>query len=559
MKSYLLLLRLNLRNLLAGLRGGSFRKDNGKIDKMRIFVMLVGVLGIAVMAGMVIFLEITLYEALSALRQEKLLIALAVLLSMITTLLFGVFHTLASLYFGKDIPNMAHLPLSPRAIMAAKWTEIYLSELLISGGILLPVMILYGLDHGLGVLYYLRMAAIVLTTPMYPLAIALLLASILGRLTSLTRHKEVWVVIGTLLMLVVVIGGEWMLLPHIPEDADVLYFAKLFLGKEALLQTLVGAFPPVLWAVHGLEGHWAQWGLYILVGAAVIGALIFLLGRSYLNVCLKHTEQGTRRRRGRKGEITYKQRSPLMALYCREMNEALKVPTYLMNGALGVLMMPLMLGGMWVGLTAAEESAVVIAELTGLLEQVSQLDMTLILSALFALMCFVTPLISTAVSREGGRLQISRMIPVSARIQLRAKLLMNMTVNGVGSLIMGAVIVMILGAQYSLCVLGALILANLLSYATGAANLTIDAMHPVLNWKNETQVMKQNMNQVLGMLISVVMIALPVAAPIVLLVMMEANAVLRFVSVILVLLLECGVGLMLMRLVAEKRYAQLEP
>ena len=50
MKSYFLLLRLNLRNLLAGFRG-AMRKPNGKIDISRLILYPLALLGMLTLAG----------------------------------------------------------------------------------------------------------------------------------------------------------------------------------------------------------------------------------------------------------------------------------------------------------------------------------------------------------------------------------------------------------------------------------------------------------------------------------------------------------------------------
>lgn len=205
MKSYLLLLRLNLRNLLAGFRG-AMRKPNGKIDISRLILYPLALLGMLTLAGFVIFMEFSMFSAFEMLNAPEMLPGLAILLAMVTALLFSVFQMLAALYFSRDTASMAYLPLTSRTVLAAKWTEVYVSELLFSLLIAAPAVVLYGIHYAADWTYYLRMVPVLLAVNCIPLTISLLLASILGRFTSLTRHKEVWVVLGTVLMLVVVLG-----------------------------------------------------------------------------------------------------------------------------------------------------------------------------------------------------------------------------------------------------------------------------------------------------------------------------------------------------------------
>lgn len=557
MKSFLLLLKTDLLAYVNYFRGASIRKDNGKLDVSRIILYITALLGFAVMGGMVVYLETMLYQAVAGLGFERILIGLALLLSMVMTLLFGIFHTMGALYFNRQTAQMAHLPIPERTHLAARWTEIYLSEMLFSFALLLPMLINHGIATGAGVGFYAASMLVMLTAPLYPLAIALLLSSILGRFSSFTRHRETWVVIGTILMVVLVVGLEMKLMPAIPEDADALFFINLLTNNEKLLNFLIGAFPPVLWAVHALSGEGLMLALFVGVAIAAIMLVIWLAGGSYMRTCLRHTEQGTRKRtavRGKRDE--FNPRRPFAAVFFREMNEVFKTPIYLMNAVMGVLMMPIMLMGMSVGITASEEGITVRMVLDEVLARVSPLDVTLIMAALLSIMCMICPLASTAVSREGKRLPIMRMIPVAPRTILWAKMLVNVAIIGVGSVIMAVAMVSFLGLAFLPHVLVALVLANVLSLAVGIGNITVDVLRPVLEWKSENEVMKQNMNSLFGSLVSMVMIALAVVPPILMYQLPDWS---RMAAASGIVLAELLLALLVMRKVAEPRFAVLEP
>ena len=557
MKSFLLLLKTDLLAYVNYFRGASIRKDNGKLDVSRIILYITALLGFAVMGGMVVYLETMLYQAVAGLGFERILIGLALLLSMVMTLLFGIFHTMGALYFNRQTAQMAHLPIPERTHLAARWTEIYLSEMLFSFALLLPMLINHGIATGAGVGFYAASTLVMLTAPLYPLAIALLLSSILGRFSSFTRHRETWVVIGTILMVVLVVGLEMKLMPAIPEDADALFFINLLTNNEKLLNFLIGAFPPVLWAVHALSGEGLMLALFAGVAIAAIMLVIWLAGGSYMRTCLRHTEQGTRKRtavRGKRDEFNL--RSPFAAVFFREMNEVFKTPIYLMNAVMGVLMMPIMLMCMSVGITASEEGITVRMVLDEVLTRVSPLDVTLIMAALLSIMCMICPLASTAVSREGKRLPIMRMIPVAPRTILWAKMLVNVAIIGVGSVIMAVAMVSFLGLAFLPHVLVALVLANVLSLAVGIGNITVDVLRPVLEWKSENEVMKQNMNSLFGSLVSMVMIALAVVPPILMYQLPDWS---RMAAASGIVLAELLLALLVMRKVAEPRFAVLEP
>lgn len=576
MKSYFLLLRLNLRNLLAGFRG-AMRKPNGKIDISRLILYPLALLGMLTLAGFVIFMEFSMFSAFEMLNAPEMLPGLAILLAMVTALLFSVFQMLAALYFSRDTASMAYLPLTSRTVLAAKWTEVYVSELLFSLLIAAPAVVLYGIHYAADWTYYLRMVPVLLAVNCIPLTISLLLASILGRFTSLTRHKEVWVVLGTVLMLVVVLGLEWSILPKIPDDADTAFFAQMLIGVQPMLRSFIYAFPPVAWAVDGIAGDWLQWLAFLAVSIGGAALAIALVGGSYLDTTLRQNEGSRKARRVRVTDKTFRAYSPFMAIYRREWNEILKVPVYLLNGVLGAMMLPIMLIGMSIGMSSEQDSEVSWNYLLRLMQDsVSPMDVMLILTALLMFISWVNPIIATAISREGGRMPIAKYIPVSPRTQLWAKLSVSLTINGAAILLMGIAVAALLGTHYLDAVLGAVVLANLFSLSTGCIALTIDAARPILHWQTEQQVMKQNMNQMICMLVVLLVALIPVAGVVGMMVLsstaqeMEAPSMLmRFAaehavglrSAVAALLMaaEAGVSILILHKVGEKRFSAIEP
>lgn len=576
MKSYFLLLRLNLRNLLAGFRG-ALRKPNGKLDISRLILYPLALLGMATLVGFVIFLEINMFSAFQMLKTPEMLPGLALMLSMVTALLFSVFQMMSALYFSRDTASMAYLPLTSRTVLAAKWTEVYIGELLFSLLIATPALVVYGIHEATDWTYWLRMVPVLLTVNCIPLTISLLLASILGRFTALTRHKEVWVVLGTVLMLVIVLGLEWSILPKIPDGADAAFFAQLLLGVQPLMRSILSAFPPVMWAINGISGDWLQWLAFMAVSLGGMTLVIALVGGSYLDTTLHQNEGSRKAQRVRVTDKTFRAHSPFMALYRREWNEVLKVPVYLLNGVLGALMLPIMLMGMSVGMSSAEDGGLSLSALLQMLQtSLTPLDVMLILTAALMITSWVNPIVATAISREGRRMPIAKYIPVSPRTQLWAKLSVSLTINAVAMLLMGVAALLVLGTRYLGAVLGAMVLANLFSLSTGCIALTVDASRPVLQWQNEQQAMKQNMNQMLTMLLVLLLALVPVAGVIGMMLLSgmaqtaaNPSALMRFAAEhaiglrsaagALLMAVETLVSVLILHKVGEKRFSAIEP
>lgn len=555
MSAYLTLMKLSIRNRIGAWRRDSWYKSSGKLDVSRIVTTVIILLSLAYLAGLLIYAEVSLFGALASIGQPMLLVALTLLAGMVSTLMLGVFTVTSSLYFHKDSAWLSYLPVSPYAILGMRWTALWAADAALNMMIIGPAAVMYGLHTGANVLYYLRVLTIVLATPLMPMSIATLLASLLARTTVLFRNKDTVAMVGSLLIVVVVLGLEMSILPKIPEDADAMYIVRMLLSQEKLIQTMLGSFPPVWWAAQGIAGDGGMWLMFLLVSVAAAALSLLIVGRGYMNTCMLQSEHASRKRRIRLSRDTWRVRSPMAALCLREWNEILKTPVYAMNSLAGVIMVPLMMVIIAIGVQSSGEStALVIPLIQNLISHIAAPDLVLILAAILSFACLMNPVAATSVSREGQRLPMSRMIPVSARTQLYAKLVVGMIV----SLMTQAVMLVLMAVALrddAMWLAPAMLLATLMSWSVTALSLTLDSIRPMLHWANETQAMKQNMNFGIMMLVSMLLVALPAAAALMLL---EASAVVRLAVAGAMVTAEAALSWLALEKVGVVRYAALE-
>lgn len=555
MKGLATLLKLSGKNFLAGFRKGSWYKDNGKLNISHIVTLLIATASLLWVAWFVLYAEIKLFEALALIGQPMLLPALTLFIAMAMTLVFGLFTVISSLYFGKDVVWKAYLPISSTTVMAAKWTEIYLGEIVLNTAIVAPAAILYGMHIQGEVLYYLRALMVLLATPLIPMMVTTVLSTLLVRISGLFRHRESLLMAGSVLVVVVVVGLEMMILPSLPEDTDAMYFVGLLLSNEGLVKLLLSAFPPLMWAAQGLAGQNLQALMFIGLSLAAAAVAIAVIGPHYLTLCLQQSEQGTKRRKMTLRRDAWKTQSPLMALVQREWRELIRTPIYAFNAFSGVVMVPIMIIAMGMGLSSASEGEMNIAMmLDEVLQLFSGTDFMLILTALLSFACFMNPAAGTAVSREGGRLSISRMIPVKPSQQINAKLLVGLFINLTAQLVSVLLLGFVLN-QHAVWLVPAMALATLFSYTTTAATLTIDTIKPQLKWENENQAMKQNLNMIFSMLLNLVLFALPI---VVFVLLHRASPMVRCMAAVGVIALEAVMAFLLLHFIAQRRYAEME-
>lgn len=555
MSSFSILMRLQIRNRLAILRGGGLRGTDGKLKTGKLVGGVFILLAYLMILGMVVGFEFLLFEGLKAIGQPELLLSMALTVVMAGMVFMSFFYVLTSLYYGRDTAFLASLPVTSRTVFGTKLTEILLGETGIAALALLPAIILYGIYTQSGVGYYISALLVALTSAMIPVAVVTLLATLIVRLTGGSRHRDAVMMIYSLLIMVVVLTVEFSVMGRTPEDAGMMYFVQLMLDKQLLMRQLAQAFPPSWWAMQGLMGNaWSLLG-YLLCAVGAYGAVWLLMGGGYLTRTLSLTENTVRHKARKRGEI--RPHRPLTTLFLREWREILRTPVYAYNCLTGCIIMPLMLVGMYFGGKEAAEVdnlGMMLSVVQGALSQVSQVYLFLGLVALMTFICCMNPAVDTAVSREGGRHMLSRMLPVSTRTQLQAKLLMGMTINLI-SAIVGAVMFICLLPAFTPVILLALLFTQVTNWGLSSYSLALDAARPKFHWRNEMQAIKQNGNIALGMLISFLLLVIPVA---VFFLLGELTLNARAAVVIGICIVESVIGYAILMRVADTTYARME-
>jgi hypothetical protein len=123
--------------------------------------------------------------------------------------------------------------------------------------------------------------------------------------------------------------------------------------------------------------------------------------------------------------------------------------------------------------------------------------MILIYAGILALIGFVNPAIDTAVSREGGRHEISRMISRSRGGAAAGQAFMGKAISLITT-VLTAVRAACRSAVHLPLILAGLMISLLPTFASNCADSCWTCFHPRLHG-HETQVIKQNTNVALGM------------------------------------------------------------
>lgn len=454
------------------------------------------------------FLLLGVFIGGQAIGHPEIVLTLAFMVSQLVILIFGIFYIMSIFYFSKDMNILVPLPLKPGEVLGVKFITILISEYLIALPMLLPAFIIYGTGSWQGLFYWVKGFVLVLMAPILPLVIAAIFVVTLMRFINIRKSKDVMVVIGSLLGLFMGVGINF-LTQNIPEGNEEEFIKHLIESNRGLIEAIGNKFPPSIWATIGLsDPGWQGWSYFLLfVGLSLLlmGLLFWIGNHFFYRGYLSGQESSRKNRTLSKKEMekrASKISSPIIALFWREWKLFMRTPIYVMNGLAGMIMIPLIM--MMPLITKSEE-------LTEVLNYAKDPEYALITAlACLGIMLFASSMnmIScTAVSREGHMFWISKIMPISPRDQILAKLLHGSTLSFIGLVVIAIPFHFFLEVSpYRL--ISIIILGLLASGLINVLGLMVDVLRPKLEWNDPQEAIKQNFNVFLGMLISFLVMAI---------------------------------------------------
>lgn len=501
MKNYWILTRVMLKNMLASMNpANGVYADGKKKNRAAVRAVMLALLSLFAV-GSVVYLEYLLFKGLSAIRMPTLLPGMAIFISMVFTLVLGLFQCLSELFQGKDAPFLAVLPLTSRQVFAARMTTLYLGELALDAMLCIPAFVLYSVGRGSALPAVLTGLPVLLLLPIIPLSAVTLVASLLMRISAFSRHRESVVMGLSMLLAIAYSVGVTMMNSQNMEPGDIV---AMLTSENGLISRMLGAFPPARWATQALTGEAAMLALFAAVSLACAAAVICLAGPGYLNQALQSTERTVHRGK-RSGSFGWRTGSAFGALHSLEWKEILRTPAWAYNSLMGVIMFPLMIGiGVFSGFSKAGEG---LEAMRMTLSGVDQGYVALVTAAILLFGAMVNPAVSTAVSREGGRWPFALTLPVRQRTRFMAKLMVGMEINLVCMAMIAAVAWFLVRMPLQWLLI-AFLLAAMIGFASAAISLWVDAVRPQLSWMTEMEAIKKNFNQVIGMMLWAVLTAL---------------------------------------------------
>jgi len=448
----------------------------------------------------------SIYGILKPLNQQQAMLTFSILAGQFLVLLFGLYYVISAFYFSKDLEILIPLPLKPFQVMLSKFTIILVNEYLTIMVFVIPVIIYFGILAKEGFSYWIKALIVYLLLPVIPLAIVSLLVVGMMRVVNLSRKKDALIIVGSLLLIVVALGLQFVGGKSSNSKPDSEAMVKFFTSSDSLLKQVGAKFPPSIWATKALSGGLTGSGLLnllIFIGASLVlfcGILVMaeklfyrgLIGIGEISARKKALSQTEMSRMVSSG------RRPVKAIFQREWRIMNRTPIFLLNGVLAVILVPLIFVLMVKTGSGKGSGAFLLYALAS-----AKPVYVILAAACFMTICgSLNGTASSTFSREGSQFWMSKVIPVSPREQVIAKFLHSYIISLLGIITACVALVAIFHLKAVACAV-AIVLALLAGIVLTAAGMIIDLARPLLDWTNPQKAIKQNLNVLFALLANV--------------------------------------------------------
>jgi len=510
MKRLASLVRVGLRSNF-GLSLLRYRVFQQKKDLWLVPIMVLAAAGVGSMLYGYLSLIKGFYGVLQPLGQEQALPGFVLLMGQFLILIFGLYYVISAFYFSRDLEMLIPLPLKPSEVLLSKFTIILVNEYLTMSPLVLPMLVYFGMLSHAGLSYWVNALAVYLLLPVIPLCLVTVLTVGLMRVVNLGRKKDVLIIVGSLILIVLGLGFQVVINRSAGVTPDSQSLAKFFSSPDSILNQIGRKFPPSIWAAKALAGGFTRSGLLNLALLLAVSAASFILILVLAQKLFYQGLIGVSEISGRKRALTSREmsrkitsgRRPVKTIFLREWRVMNRTPIFLINGILTAFLIPLI----FVVIATTGGGKGDAAALFRALSSASSPTVVILSAACFLMVCgCLNGTSSSTFSREGKQFWMSQVIPVSPREQVTAKFLHSYLVTLLGMATALVVLLAIFKLKGLLC-LAALALALVGGVGLTAVGMIIDLARPLLEWTNPQKAIKQNLNVVFAILADIGLMA----------------------------------------------------
>lgn len=403
-------------------------------------------------------------------------------ISVVLTII-SIFLAVNIFCFSKDIENLQLFPVQPCDFFASKYIVVIWICYGIEAVLLFPICSIQTQYVGefSVIITYLSIATILPHIIVFPIAIIITICLKVSMIFK--RMKTLLVIIGIAIYLTGIISYK------------ILFIKQIMLSKLDFLSILNDLLAPFPFFEQYITSH-ISLKLFCITFALISVVSYYYLSNIILGKKYALYDKGVKIK---SEKVVFHSSTMLKSYLKKEYKIFFRSPVYVINGLFGIFITPFLLP-LFFRLTATAKS----------LEQIRTLVITPEFSfyaVLFALAVIIFTLsinvvASSSFSREGANFWIAEIIPYSLKQQAFAKVLFSTSISITGIII--NCLIFKFYFHYGFIQIGWITLVGtLFAFLWNLIGVFIDMKRPKLDWTNEAEAIKQNINVILSIILCI--------------------------------------------------------
>ena len=413
--------------------------------------------------------------------------AYLIMLASLIILRFSIFKSGDIIFQKNSYDILSSLPLKNSSIIISRFLRLYVENLVLAFGAMVPAMVVFGVLIQPAWTFYVIGLIVTFFIPLLPITISVFVGAFILAVSSRSKHKNLVSILLSVVLIVAIMLGS-MSLSTIGEEIDIQALQNLLNMVLGLINSI---YPPAVWLGQAmLTGDFLTCLACVCGGLVAFTIVIWMVSSNYTWIC--EGLYSTSAKHDYKMENLEKNHM-LGALYKREFKRYFASSVYVTNTIVSPIMG--MLFAVAMVFVTPEQLASAAPEFyaeTGLMLEMRNM-FPMVLAMTFSMM----PITAVSISMEGKQWWIVKTLPICAKELLDSKLLMNLTVTGPFCLL--ASILVTVGQKASLMealwIFLVPFVAMLFSLVFGQ---TVNLKMAVFDWENEVSIVKQSASAFVG-------------------------------------------------------------
>ena len=429
-------------------------------------------------------------------------------ISFVGMLGFSVIQTMITslnlLYFSKDLENLLPLPITPMKIVIAKINCLIISQYVTLSLIILPGIIVYGKLLNLEEIYYVVSIGCLLIFPIIPVVIVSGLITIIMKFTKIIKNKEMVQYLSILLSIfLIVIIQVFFTNSENPTKQEM---ANGFLKTNTMIESLYSKLPNIKLILNAISNYNNFAGLVCLIKLLSLSVIIYYAIVLFISTIYVKTVTSLTTVKGKKVKVStirkIKSNSVFLTYLKKEIKLLIRTPIFFMQCVLPSIIFPIIIGVP--AILSVKESGgdfTVLQQDFGNIINSSLGIIGILVSILFMFIFNYASV--TAISRDGENAVFMKYIPLDYKKQIFYKAFPGIVLNIIPTIYIMIFVVIVIPQIRVKTIIYVLLISQMLNVINNEVSILIDLKNPKLKWITEYSVVKQNINMIFVLFLTI--------------------------------------------------------